>query len=432
MKFIVMNLGCKVNAYEGESVAAELERRGHTRVAEEQAADLCVLFTCCVTNTAAQKSRQMAHRLRHHHPEAVIVLAGCYVQIDPQACADVDILVGTHNKSRIPDYVEQFLQNRRRIVDVTPAETMPFEEMRMEQFEGQTRAYLKVQDGCNQFCTYCIIPYARGRERSLAPDRAVAQAAALAQHHKEIVLSGIHTGRYGREYGVSLAELIRRILAAAPGLERIRISSIEMNEVSDELIELMHSTSRVARHLHIPLQAGCNTVLQRMHRPYSTADYYARIEEIRQALPGVSVSADLIVGFPQETDAEFAETVAFLKKCRFSFLHVFPYSRRDGTAAAALKPQIAPEVKKQRVQICRQLSEELYDAYKKEFLGRDVRVLIEAEKKGCSFGHSSEYLPVCAPAGLTPGSLQTIRLEELRSHDLWGKAVNGYESSGTL
>ena len=262
----------------------------------------------------------------------------------------------------------------------------------------------------------------------MAPDDVIREACRLAQNHREIVLTGIHTGRYGREYGVSLAQLMKRILAAAPGLERLRISSIEITEIDDELLELLQHDSRVARHLHIQLQSGCDTVLRRMNRPYDTAAYYARIEKIREVLPDISISADLITGFPQETEAEHRATCEFLRRCRFSFLHVFPYSLRSGTAAEKMGGHVAPDVKKRRAAECMAISEELYDMYKAGWLGRTAQVLYETSRDGFTAGHTSEYLPVRV-SGIHPaGEMAEVLISELQDHQLYGKAVNQSES----
>ena len=428
MKFSVMNLGCKVNAYESESVAALFEVAGYERTEFGEACDVAVIFTCAVTNTAAQKSRQMVHRARRKNPDAIVAVAGCYVQIDPDVLGDVQVLVGTADKTKIPEFVEEYRKTGVPVRHLTDMENMPFENMGMDRFEYQSRAYLKVQDGCNQFCSYCVIPYARGRERSMAPDDVIREAKKLAENHREIVLTGIHTGRYGREYGVSLAQLMKRILAAAPKLERLRISSIEITEIDDELIDLLQHDKRVARHLHIPLQSGCDTVLQRMNRPYSTAEYYARIEKIREVLPDISISADLITGFPQETEEEHRRTCDFLRQCRFSFLHVFPYSLRSGTAAEKMSGHLAPEVKRKRAAECMAISEELYDIYKSGWLGRQAEVLYETARDGYTAGHTSEYLPVRVEGIHPAGEMAAVLISELQDHQLYGKAVNQSES----
>ena len=279
MNFNVINLGCKVNAYEAESTARTLEKNGYIRV-ESDDSDITVIYTCAVTNMAAQKSRKMIHRAKRNNPNSIIVVAGCYSQIDPDALSDVDILIGTKNKSKLYDYLVQFEKNHERIVDIEKVDVLPFENMIVDHFDNQTRAYLKIQDGCNQFCTYCVIPYARGRERSMAKEDVLQSVKSLQEKHSEIVLSGIHTGRYGRDIGLTLADLLEELLQISPNDFRFRISSIEMTEIDEHLIQLMKNDHRIAKHLHIPLQSGCDTVLKRMNRPYTTKDFLNRINYI--------------------------------------------------------------------------------------------------------------------------------------------------------
>ncbi len=420
MRFSVLNLGCKVNAYETEAIALEMENRGHERCDFAEESDVSMIFTCAVTNKAAQKSRQMIHRAKRN--SQIVVVAGCYAQIDPDALEDADILVGSAHKKLIPDYIEQYQENHEKIKDADQIEVIPFENMMMDRYDSQTRAYLKVQDGCNQFCTYCVIPYARGRERSMNPDLVVSEAKRISQTHKEIVLAGIHTGRYGKEYGVTLSQLISRVLNECDQLERLRISSIEITEIDDALIQLMKEDQRIARHLHIPLQSGSDSVLRRMGRPYQTDDFYKRIQYIRSQVPNVSISTDLIVGFPNETEDEFEESYAFLKKCNFSFLHVFPFSKRDGTKAADMPCQIDGITKKKRSKICVELSEELYDQYKQSFIGKSVDVIIEAPLDH-GHGHSSEYLPVEINQTFSRGEMVKVEITKFENHQLFGKAI---------
>lgn len=384
MKCAYINLGCKVNAYETEGIASAMEQEGYERVSFGEEADVIVIFTCAVTNTAAAKSRKMIHRSRRTYPNAVIAVAGCYAQIDPEALAEADVLIGTKHKPLLAQYIAQYRATGKRITDVSDLTGAAFEPLPVEQFEGKTRAFLKIQDGCNQFCTYCVIPYARGRERSMEPDQVIEEAKKIASHHPEIVLAGIHTGRYGREYGITLARLMKRILREVPKLQRLRISSIEITELDEEFLDLLESEPRIAPHLHIPLQSGSNGVLRRMGRPYDTEAYYTELKEIRRRVPGISVSTDLMVGFPGETAEEFQETLAFLKRCEFSFLHVFPFSVRNGTAAEKMKDQIDPETKKQRASQCLKLSNELNLAYRKSLVGKEVDVLLETETSGLS------------------------------------------------
>lgn len=423
MKFSVCNLGCKVNAYEAEAIASVMEKRGWERVDFKDEADACLIFSCAVTNTAAAKSRRMLHRARRISPQGILVMAGCYAEVAEEQFEEADLVIGTRDKAEIPDRIEQYQKNHQKVHDTGNLDHIPFDDLTSIQFENRTRAYLKVEDGCNQFCSYCIIPYARGRERSMNPDLVVEKAKEIAVHYPEIVLAGIHTGRYGKEYGMHLSDLLRRILREVPDLQRLRISSIEISEITDDFIDLMKEEPRIARHLHIPLQSGSDTVLKRMHRPYTTAEYYARISQIRQEIPDIAISCDLIVGFPGESEAEFAETCAFLKKCQFSFLHVFPYSLRKGTVAAESREQIDPQTKKERTEKCLAISRQLREQYEQAQAGREVDVIAETEEDGYRKGHASQYFEVYLDPSAEQGKMYHIKLKEYRNHHLYGEEV---------
>lgn len=423
MKFTICNLGCKVNACEAESIAEALERKGWQRTEEEANSDAVLIFTCAVTNTAAAKSRKQVHKAMRLNPEAVLVAVGCYAQLNDGLLKDAAILVGSSHKQEIPAYIEQYQKDHQKICVLDDLQKVSFEELPIDHFENHSRGVLKIQDGCDQFCSYCVIPYVRGRERSLAPDEVVASAKKIAQVHSEIVLTGIHTGRYGKEYGVTLAQLMKRILQEVPSLKRLRISSIEISEISDELIQVMKEEPRIARHLHIPLQSGCDAILKKMNRPYDIKAYYARIEQIRKEIPDIAISCDIIVGFPGESDAMFAETYSFLKKCSFSFLHVFPYSLREGTKAAEMPCQIDPQTKKKRVDACTALSLALSDAYQQSKVGALAEVITELPQDGDTPGHTSDYIPVRIRQALYPrGSLVKVRLKQYLDHQMIGEA----------
>ena len=427
----ISTLGCKVNAYESESTAQALRLRGYQTVDFKEKADVYIIFTCAVTNTAASKSRQKIHQARRQNPDALVCAVGCYVQIQADQMAEqekIDILVGSSGKDKLPQLIDEALRQRcEPIVELHDVRTSAeFEMLPLDEFEHQTRAYLKVQDGCNQFCAYCIIPYARGRERSLPLDEALKEARRLAQKHKEIVLAGIHTGRYGKDRDTSLCDLIRGMCEIEP-LERIRISSIEITEITDELLTLMETQPKIARHLHIPLQAGCDATLKRMGRPYTTAQFMARVEEIRSRIDGISISTDLIVGFPQESDAEFAATMAFLKQIQFSFIHVFPFSPKTGTPAQRMSGQISSEVKKQRARQVGEFSRNSYYAVKSSWIGKDVDVIIETCENGVAFGHSSEYLPVQIDGEFASGQRIVARCTHMLGDQLAAQAQGGQE-----
>lgn len=423
MKFCIENLGCKVNAFEAEAIAELLIKDGYERVSFEEEPDITIVFTCAVTNTAASKSRKVLHRAKRIKEDEIVALVGCYVQVDDGLLEEADILVGTKNKNLLPMYLSQFLKDHKKIKDIEVLEDVSFDNFSSSTLDSKARCDLKIQDGCNQFCSYCVIPYARGRERSMDPKLAIEEAKKLSLKYKEIVLTGIHTGRYGKEYGYTLASLLQEMLENTKDV-RFRISSIEVTEVSDELIELMKNNERICRFLHIPLQSGSDEVLKRMKRPYDTKGYYAKIEKIRKELPGVCISSDLIVGFPNETDEEFEETYAFLKKCNFAFLHVFPYSLREGTVAANMPCQIDPFIKKQRARKCIALSEELYDAYQLSKVGNEADIIAEYVKDTYSTGHTSEYIPVRIEEKLIHGNKYHVVLERFENHQMFAGKVD--------
>lgn len=419
--FSIINLGCKVNMYEAESISCMLEKKGWVRKAPDEKTDAALIFTCAVTNTAASKSRKMMHRVRRNNPEGICVMVGCYAQINDGMLEDAEIIVGTAHKARVPEYLEQYLQTHGKIRDIEPFEETPFENLVTDRFENRTRAYLKVQDGCNQFCAYCVIPYARGRERSMAPDAVIEEARRITQTHREIVLTGIHTGRYGREYNVTLTQLIQRLLDEVPALERLRISSIEITEVSEELIGLMKQEKRIARHLHIPLQAGCDATLKRMGRPYSTEEYYDKIKWIREQIPDIAISCDLIVGFAGEDEEEFNSTLQFCEKCEFAFMHVFPFSVRSGTRAEKMPDHVSPAVKKERARIANALSAKCRDIYALEHLGNEAEVILEQKEGEYMSGYTSDYIPVLVKTEREHGALIRVRLCEYKEHQMYAE-----------
>lgn len=418
MKFSVHNLGCKVNHYDAESVAAALEEAGWERVKEDEETDAVLLFTCCVTNAAAAKSRQALHKAHRYHPQAALVYIGCAVQALGQAPEEADLILGSGQGHLLPAALNQWRRDHRRRVLRQDAVPTSFEELFPQRFENNTRAVLKVQDGCQQFCSYCIVPYARGPERSLDPDLAVAEARRLALSHSEIVLSGIHLGRYGKPYGLSLADLVEKILAQTP-VRRLRLSSIEVTEIDDHLMALL-ADDRVARHLHIPLQSGSDAVLRRMGRPYDTAAYRGKIDALRARVRDLAISTDLMVGFPGESEEEFRESLSFVQSAGFAFLHVFPYSPREGTPAYAMV-QVEENVKKERTRRCLQLSERLLDTYQKAWLGRTCQVLMEKGKEGWTPGYASQYFQVRMPGRWQRGEIYEVRCVRYQDHQLWGE-----------
>lgn len=422
MKFSVCNLGCKVNAYEAESIAAILENKGWQRVGFEESADAALIFTCAVTNTAAAKSRKMLHRVRRNNPKCVTAVVGCYAQIQDGGLVDADIILGSREKKKLPEYLFQYLETHEKIVKVDDLSGAPFEPLLADSFENHARAYLKIQDGCNQFCSYCVIPFARGRERSMEPDMVIQEISRIAENYSEVVLTGIHTGRYGKEYGVTLAGLMERILKET-SIGRIRISSIEVTEVSDELIALMEEEpERIARNLHIPLQSGNDEVLKAMHRPYTTEQYYNRIEYIRKRLKDVSISCDLITGFPEESQFQHEEAMEFVKKCGFAFLHVFPYSEREGTLAVKMK-QVPVPVRKERARQMIALSEQLRLSYEEKQIGKEAVIVAETYSEGYTEGYTSDYISVKTEGKIPHGTMCRVILDSIQNGQIYARKV---------
>ncbi|KGJ51725.1 tRNA modifying enzyme [[Clostridium] innocuum] len=417
--FAIATLGCKVNTYESQGYESALVDKGYEQVSFKEKADVYIINTCAVTNTAGSKSRQKIHAAIALNPEALIAVVGCYAQTASEQLeqdANIDILLGSDGKSRLADMIEEGLRKKRPqklIHDVRKVNV--FEALPIHRFEHQTRAFLKIQDGCNQFCSYCIIPFARGAERSLQEDEVLAIARSLSESgHREIVLSGIHTGRYGNGINSSLCQLMKRMVKEIPKLQRIRISSIEMNEITDELLEFIKGEEKIARHLHIPVQSANTTVLKNMNRPYTIAWFMERVDYIRSLIPDISISSDVITGFPQESEEQFQDTLDNIARMRLSFLHVFPYSRRDHTAAAQMSGHLENKIKKERASRLANLSKQLYTAYKQNFIGKEVSVIFEKEKDGKLIGHSSEYLEVAAAAPLAwLHTMHTVRITAL-------------------
>lgn len=402
-------LGCKVNHYETEAIWQLFQASGYERVDFEQHSDVYVINTCTVTNTGDKKSRQIIRRAVRKNPDAVICVTGCYAQTSPaeiMAIPGVDIVVGTQDRDKLIGYIDTYLTERQPINGVRNImKTRVYEEMDVPAFTDRTRASLKIQEGCNNFCTFCIIPWARGLLRSRDPQEVIRQAQQLvAAGYKEIVLTGIHTGGYGEDLkDYNLAMLLRELDQKVAGLKRIRISSIEASQITDEVIEVLRESDKVVPHLHIPIQSASNTVLKRMRRKYSTEFFAERLERLREVLPDLAVTSDVIVGFPGETEEEFMETYNFIKDHRFSELHVFPYSKRTGTPAARMEDQVDEDVKNDRVHRLISLSEQIAKEYASSYENEVLEVIPEepyedGETEGLYQGYSDNYLKVVFPA----------------------------------
>ena len=394
-------LGCKVNHYETEAIWQLFKDANYERVEFETNADVFVINTCTVTNKGDKKSRQIIRRAIRQNPDAVVCVTGCYAQTSSAEIMEipgVDIVVGTQDRHKLLDYIQQFQEERQPINGVgNIMKNRTYEELEVPYFTDRTRASLKIQEGCNNFCTFCIIPWARGLMRSRDPEKVVEQATQLVNSgYKEIVLTGIHTGGYGQDLkNYNLAQLLRD-LDTIEGLERIRISSIEASQLTDEVIDVIGNSNKVVRHLHIPLQSGSDDVLKRMRRKYTMAHFSERLTKLHQALPDLAVTSDVIVGFPGESEEEFQETYDFIVNHHFSELHVFPYSPRIGTPAARMDNQIDEETKNVRVHKLISLSNQLAKEYASKFEDEVLEVIPEemGEEPHTLVGYADNYMKV--------------------------------------
>ena len=393
MKVKAVTLGCKVNAYESEYILSSFKDRGYEIT--NDIADIYIVNTCSVTNTSDAKSRKVINRLIRENPNSIIVVMGCMIEANKDIkIPGVSLIIGNKDKNKVVDLVENYLKDKqvRKILYDNFDDT--FEDMFITNMTSHTRAFVKIQDGCENFCSYCIIPYTRGKQRSKDPDLVIKEIETLVSNgYKEIVLTGIHTGHYGSDLQTTFPDLLKRIVKIN-GLERLRISSIEITELNDEFFEVLKDNPIIVSHLHIPLQAGSDTILQAMNRKYLTNYFEAKVKKIREIRPDISLTTDVIVGFPGETEEEFQETLDFVSKIKFTKVHVFPYSRRKGTKADTMPNQIPENIKKERVKRLIDLSNKLEKEYLDLFLNKEVEVLIEEEYPDYSLGHTGNYLKV--------------------------------------
>ena len=402
-KVALHNLGCKVNAYETEAMQEILEQNGYEIVPFEEKADAYIVNTCSVTNMADKKSRQMLHRAKKMNPEAVVIAAGCYVQSAGEELlkdTSVDILIGNNEKVNLPSILENWEKEHKPLYvhDLTREHT--YEELTLSHTAGHTRAFMKIQDGCNQFCTYCIIPYTRGRVRSRRLSDIVAEAGRLAENgYQEVVLTGIHLDSYGTdlEEHENLLTVIQEI-AKIDGIKRIRLGSLEPRIMTEKFVAGLAAEEKLCPHFHLSLQSGCDATLKRMNRRYSAEEFRQCCERLRRHFDDPALTTDVIVGFPGETEEEFTATVEFLKDICFYETHVFKYSRRKGTKADRMPDQIPEQIKNQRSDVLLALTEKNSEEYRKKLLGRTVKVLLEEESTigGTTYltGHTREYVKV--------------------------------------
>jgi len=430
----VSTLGCKVNQYESAALAALFRERGYQVVEFGDTADVYVINTCTVTHLSDRKSRQLIRRAAGANPEALIAVTGCYAQTSPGEVLEipgVDLVIGTRNRAKLVDLVEKAVKGREPVNAVCNYEKDDeFEEIPSHPVGGRTRAFLKIQDGCNNYCTYCIVPYARGPLRSRRPEKVLEAAKELVSAgFKEIVLTGIHTGSYGNdlEGNVTLAGLLSR-LAVIPGLSRLRLSSIEPNDITFELVETLSGSPVFCRHLHVPLQSGDDQVLQRMGRRYTIWEYSRLVDILRENIPGLGLTTDVMVGFPGEADEHFNNTYQFIKKISFSRLHVFKYSPRRGTPAYSFPDQVEPSLKEERSRKLIKLGDRLAAGFAASLLGKNLEVLVERqlpEGNGLYEGLTDNYVRAIFSGreGLR-GETVMIKVEKVRGAVLEGIVIN--------
>ena len=394
MKFYIYNLGCKVNSYESNIMKENLEANGYVQ-GNENDSDIYIINTCTVTNTSDNKSLKIIRRVLRNHPNSITVACGCMTQVNSVYLKDLDVkvIIGNIGKSKIVDYINEYIKTKKQIIDITDFKDDKFEDMCLNNFD-KTRSFVKIEDGCENFCSYCIIPYARGKVRSKDPGLVISEVNNLIKEgHKEVVLTGIHTGHYGADINYSFATLLNR-LVKIKGLERLRISSIEITEITDEVLDVLKNNSNLVSHLHIPLQSGSNTILKLMNRKYDKEYFIDKINKIRSIRSDISITTDVIVGFPSETDELFNETIDTIKKINFSKIHVFPFSLRKNTKAESIPNHVDDVTKKNRVKKLVELSNELENSYMNKFINKTVLLLPEVYKEGYLIGHTDNYLKI--------------------------------------
>ena len=397
MKFKIVTLGCKVNGYESNAVREQFLLHGFI---EDKNPDVVVINTCSVTSVADQKSRQHIRKYHRDFPNAIIVVMGCYSQKNAEyilSNCGAHIVLGTSGRNTIMQCLNEYISTKVKIININDdVRHLSYEDFNVIALPKSTRAYVKIQDGCNNFCSYCTIPYTRGQSRSRNRLSIINEIKTLVENgYKEIIITGIHTAHYGLDIKEKFSDLMEEILNIE-GLYRVRVSSIEESEIDDHFIELLAKYKNIANHLHMPLQSGSPTVLKRMHRKYNVEDFIAKVNKIREVKPDIAITTDVIVGFPGESEEEFLETYEFIKKVGFSELHVFPFSAREGTLAANMDNQVDEKIKAQRVQKLIELSNELHHQYASKFIGKEVEVILEERNRKTSLlsGFTSNYLRV--------------------------------------
>ncbi|NLI88872.1 MAG: tRNA (N(6)-L-threonylcarbamoyladenosine(37)-C(2))-methylthiotransferase MtaB [Epulopiscium sp.] len=423
----IFTLGCKVNRYDSEAIEETFIQAGYTVVSFEDKADVYIINTCTVTHMSDRKSRQMIRRAKKINPDSIVVVVGCYAQVakeEIEAIEEVDLIIGTDKRLQILEAVEEFAKNQQPMNFVEDImETYEFEELKINNMDKRTRAYLKIQEGCNNYCSYCIIPYARGNIRSRQADNIVDEVRRLASEgFKEIVLTGIHVASYGKDLkNTNLIEIIK-LVHEVEGIERIRLSSIEPKVITDEFIEEIIKLPKFCKHFHLSLQSGSDTVLKRMKRRYTASEYKEAVGKLRKEFNDISFTTDIIVGFPGETEEEFIETVEFIKDIKFADIHIFPYSPREGTPAATMKDQISSQIKQERVKELSKVADGIKDKIAREYIGKSLSVLFEQSHKDDIYeGHTDNYMKVsCKSDEDISNQIKDVKITSVKNNTLCG------------
>lgn len=410
----IHTLGCKVNTYESEYIISSLKNAGYTIKDFDDICDVYIINTCTVTNNSDSKSRKIIRQAIRRNSDACVVAMGCFIasHMDYKE-AGLDIVLANKDKSKIVELLDEYFRNKEQIIDLYDKRLTDFEDMYITSFPGRTRAFVKIQDGCDNFCSYCIIPFVRGKCRSKDYNTVIKEVTELVNNgYKEVVLTGIHTGSYGVDLDVSFADLLKGLIKIN-GLKRLRISSIEVTELNEEVLDIIKNSNIIVDHLHIPIQAGSNQILKAMNRKYDLEFYKNKISEIRSIRPDIAISTDVIVGFPGENIELFNKTIETCREIEFSKLHVFPFSEREGTKASRMDNKLDGKVKKEYANKLISVSKELELNYMNKFIGKNIEVLVEEYRDGYSYGHTSNYLYVKVKGQLKHNDLVNIKLKEV-------------------
>lgn len=423
MKVAIYSLGCKVNIYESEFVISLLKKNNYEIVNFNEKADIYIINTCSVTNESDRKSRKAISLAKKNNKDAIIVVMGCYSQVKADEIDDgVDIIIGNKYKSKIIELIEECILKKEKIKQIENLRNTSFENMEITKFDNHTRAFVKIQDGCNAFCSYCIIPYTRGGIRSKKEEDVIKEITNLVNNgYKEIILTGIHTGKYGIDINSSLEILLNK-LVKIKGIYRIRLSSIEINEITDGIIDLIKNNKVMAKHLHIPLQSGSNTILKLMNRKYDLDYFLSKIEDIKKQIKDISITTDLIVGFPNEDDLCFEETLNTLNKIKFMHIHTFPYSKREGTKASVMPNQVDGNIKKKRVREVLEISNKYESEFYQSNIGKTMDGVAEVRKDKIVV-HTTNFIPIIIEDKVNNNEVVNVKITKVDGLEVYGKIV---------